>query len=190
MTVESEKNRLRQMALATRERLAAGLPDAGARIAAHAGALDLAGGGPVAGYWPMRHEADPRPLMEALAARGVALALPVVVREREPLAFRAYAPGDALESGPFGTRAPAPGMPDVVPAHILVPLLAFDATGARLGYGAGYYDRTLRALRRAGGVFAVGVAFSGQEVAALPCGPHDERLDAVITELGLRRFAR
>ena len=140
--------------------------------------------GVVAGYWPMGDEMDVRPLLSALAERGLALALPVVVGPDRPLIFRAWAPGEALEAGPHGTCHPMGHAPEVRPALVLVPLLGFDRAGRRLGYGGGYYDRTLSALRGQGGVTALGVAFAAQEIEDLPAESHDQRLDGVMTEQG------
>jgi 5-formyltetrahydrofolate cyclo-ligase len=136
----------------------------------------------IAGYFPIGDELDCRPTLERFRAAGMRLCLPVVVRFRERLAFRRWAPGDALAQGPFGTSHPLPAAPAVTPDVVLVPLLAFDRTGHRLGYGAGYYDRTLAALRREGAVLAIGLAFDGQEVASLPTDPNDQPLDMVVTD--------
>ena len=144
-----------------------------------------AAGAVVAAYWPMGDEIDPRPLMAALAARGCRLALPVVATRGTPLQFRAYAEGDVLGPGLHGTVHPAAHAPAVVPALLLVPLLAFDRQCYRLGYGGGYYDRTLEVLRNNAQVKAVGLAFAAQEVTAVPRDGHDQRLDAIATENGL-----
>ncbi len=132
----------------------------------------------IAGYWPMGDEMDPRPLMLALASRGHTMALPVTPPRGQPLAFHAWAPSAALRPGPMGTSEPVAGealRPDVV----LVPLLAFDRTGRRLGYGGGYYDRTLAALP---GAKAIGIAYAGQEMPEVPAGPQDMRLPLIATE--------
>ncbi|MEJ0026907.1 MAG: 5-formyltetrahydrofolate cyclo-ligase [Rhizomicrobium sp.] len=155
-------------------------------IARFAGDIAVAPGAVVAGYFPFRDEADPRALMAALAAKGHRLALPSVEPGR-PLTFRAWKMGDAMHASAFGIPEPLPSAPEAVPDLVLVPLLAFDTTGHRLGYGGGFYDRTLAALKD---VTAIGVAYAGQEVAALPREAHDHPLDAVITENGLRRFHR
>lgn len=156
-------------ALAVRERvLAAGLVPAGATVS---------------GFWPIGDEFDPRPLMEALAARGHRLCLPVVVGKGRPLAFRVWAPGDALERAGFGLSVPAWDAPPAIPRFLIVPLLAFDRRGFRLGYGAGFYDRTLAELKgHAKGAFALGVGFASQEIPEVPALPHDQRLDAIATE--------
>ena len=158
---------------------------AGEALAALVAGLGVASGAVVAGYWPLGDEIDPRPLMRSLAARGCRLALPVVVGPRQPLVFRAWAPGDALEAGGHGTSHPLAGAAAVRPSVVLTPLLAFDRKGLRLGYGGGYYDRTLARLRESGGVVAIGLGFSAQEVAALPAEPWDQPLDMIATESGV-----
>ena len=135
----------------------------------------------VAGYVALRDEIDPSPLLTALAARGQPLCLPVVAGRDRPLVFRAWTPGDRLEEGGFGTSVPAAAAPERFPTLVLVPMLAFDRRGYRLGYGGGFYDRTLPRLRARGPVLAVGLAYAEQEVAALPVEAHDAPLDAVVT---------
>jgi 5-formyltetrahydrofolate cyclo-ligase len=143
---------------------------------------------PVAAYWPMGDELDPRPLMRALHGAGFPVALPVVVARGQPLIFRVWTPGLALLPGVFGTRAPPEASPSVAPEALIVPLLAFDPDGFRLGYGGGYYDRTLRLLRSRGRPLAVGFGFAVQEVAAVPREPFDEPLDWIVTEREARAF--
>jgi 5-formyltetrahydrofolate cyclo-ligase len=152
-------------------------------LASFAAALDRFPG-IVAGYWPIKGELDSRPLLSALAARGRTLALPVVIAEGAPLEFRGWSPGTALIPAGFGTSVPPPGAPILVPGLVLVPLLAFDDALRRLGYGRGYYDITLRALRAAGPVTAIGLAFADQHYASVAPDPWDEPLDAVLTERG------
>jgi len=140
-------------------------------------------GATVSGFWPIGDEFDPRPLMEALAARGHRLCLPVVVGKGRPLAFRAWAPGDPLDSAGFGLSVPRWDAAPAMPSFLVVPLLAFDRRGFRLGYGAGYYDRTIEALKASSKrVVALGVGFALQEVPEVPAMAHDQRLDAVATE--------
>lgn len=141
--------------------------------------------GPVAGYWPLRAELDVRPLLRRLADIGIGTCLPAMVEPGAPLAFRRWREGDALVCGSFGVMEPAAAH-TVRPALVLVPLLAFDRTGRRLGYGAGFYDRTLAALRASGPpVMALGVAFAAQEVDAVPVDGYDQPLDGVATEGGV-----
>ena len=138
----------------------------------------------VAAFWPMGPEIDVRPLLEALHARGQRLCLPVTPKRGQPLRFRRWQPGDPLAAGPMGTRQPASGE-DVTPDWLFVPLLAFDRAGRRLGYGGGYYDRTLAALPQAG---VTGIAYAAQEMhdpPGVPAGPLDARLPRVATETGV-----
>jgi 5-formyltetrahydrofolate cyclo-ligase len=134
----------------------------------------------VAGFWPMAAEIDIRPLLFALHLRGHRIALPVTPARGQPLTFRAWEPGMALIAERFGTFRPT-GDP-LLPDYLLVPLLAFDRACGRLGYGAGYYDRTLAHLPAA---TAIGCAFACQEMDAVPAGPYDVRLHAVATEAGV-----
>lgn len=137
-------------------------------------------GATVAGFWPMGQEIDIRPLLTALHAHGHPIVLPVTPRRGEALAFRLWRPGEALVAERFGTLRPTGEIRR--PDFLLVPLLAFDRTGARLGYGAGYYDRTLAGLP---GAFALGCAYAAQEMDRVPTGPGDVRVDAVATEGGV-----
>ena len=141
-------------------------------------------GAVIAGYHPFRTEMDPRPLMAALEAAGGVLALPCAPPRgsAQGLAFRRFAPGQPLVRSPFGVFEPALDAELVTPILVLVPLLAFDRTGARLGYGAGHYDRTLPVLAAAPGFRAIGLAYAKQEVARLPAEPHDHPLDGILTE--------
>jgi 5-formyltetrahydrofolate cyclo-ligase len=136
----------------------------------------------------MGEELDPRPLMRALHEAGHGVCLPVVVERAAPLVFRAWTPETALLPNVFGTSAPPADAPRARPDVLLVPLLAFDRAGWRLGYGGGYYDRTLRELRSHGDALAVGFAYAAQEVEALPREPFDEPLDWIVTEIGMRAF--
>lgn len=145
-------------------------------------AAGVSAGAVVAGYWPLADEADVRPLLERLRTGGAVCTLPVVTGAGEPLVFREWIPGTALDRGALGTRHPPEQMAERIPDLVLVPLLAFDRRGWRLGQGGGYYDRTLGGLRRRGSVRVVGIAFSCQEVEAVPHGAQDERLDWVVTE--------
>lgn len=139
--------------------------------------------GAIAGYWPVHDEFDPRPLLEMLAARGAKLALPVIDPAIGLLLFRAWHPGMALQPAGFGTLGPPPPASVVLPRTVIVPLLAFDRQGGRLGYGGGFYDRTLAALREGGkSVLALGLGFAAQRVQQVPVSEIDIRLDAVVTE--------
>lgn len=141
-----------------------------------------ASGSKIAGYWPLGDELDCRPTLAALKAAGAEVALPVVAGQGQVLIFRTWTPGDALESGPFGTSHPTVRAALVTPDVLLLPLIAFDLTGQRLGYGAGYYDRTVAAFRKERPVTVIGIAYDEQEVAAVPIDEHDQTMDAVITD--------
>jgi 5-formyltetrahydrofolate cyclo-ligase len=143
--------------------------------------------GVVSAYYPMAGEIWPLRLMGALKAKGHALALPVMQGKADPLLFRAWTPGDELIAGVWGIRQPAPSQPALLPDILLVPLLAFDAQGYRLGYGGGYFDRTLRDLRRRKSIVAVGLGLDELEVDAVPHLDYDERLDWILTPSGSRQ---
>jgi len=175
----------RQLRKAAHHSLADTAPDLIAQ--AFLAAIPCSAGTVVAGYWPLGDEADPRPLMRALAAQGVLLALPVVVAKDAPLIFRRWEWDAPLEPGPYGTAHPFDDCPELRPDLLLVPLLAFDGQGTRLGYGGGYYDRTLSELR---GVRTVGVAYAAQQVAELPRDAYDYPLERVVTERGVKEFIR
>jgi len=136
----------------------------------------------VSGFWPIKEEIDVRPLLIELFNRGCQLALPVVTGKGQRLLFRAWRPGDSLEAGVFGTLQPSAKRETVEPEALLVPLLACDQDGWRLGYGGGFYDRTLAALRAKNKITAVGVGFDGQLIPNVPHGPQDQRLDWLLTD--------
>ena len=171
-----------------REDAAKARPDAGRHAArAFFDAIDPGSDDIVAIYHSMRSELDTGPLADALAERSIRIALPVVETKKAPLVFRRYAPGDALETGAYGERVPPPSADAVRPDIVVTPLLGYSETGDRLGYGGGYYDRTLQALRETGAVIAVGYAYAIQKVDALPVSPLDQRLDWIVTERGAQR---
>ncbi|MBF9032403.1 5-formyltetrahydrofolate cyclo-ligase [Rhodobacterales bacterium HKCCE3408] len=139
-------------------------------------------GAVVAGYMAMRTEIDPLPAMEALS-RNNRICVPVIEAAGQPLKFREWRPDAEMVDGPFGARVPAGG-DWLTPGILIVPLVAFDRRLNRLGYGGGFYDRTLAGLRAAGPVRAIGFAFAAQELPEVPTEPTDQRLDAVVTETG------
>ncbi|RED36099.1 5-formyltetrahydrofolate cyclo-ligase [Rhodopseudomonas thermotolerans] len=183
------KTTLRAAALARRSSLSEDdRSAAAAAVASHGLPVPLPEGAVVAGYAPIRGELDPFPLMQALAARGARLALPVVVRQGTPLTFRAWRDGDALPRSALGIPEPSPDASELTPDIVLVPLAAFDANGHRIGYGAGHYDCTLEYLRAQGPVVAIGLAFAMQQIPVVPAAAHDVVLDYVLTEQGLLTF--
>lgn len=140
-------------------------------------ALDVWGKGPVAAYWPIRSEADPRPILEGLAALGLPLCLPAVLDGS--LVFRSWTPWEPVVPGGFGTLVPPETAALMIPAVLVMPLAAFDRRGHRIGYGKGHYDRALAMLP---GARTIGIAYGVQEVATVPEEPHDHRLDLIVTE--------
>jgi 5-formyltetrahydrofolate cyclo-ligase len=138
----------------------------------------------LAGYMAMRTEIDPT---AAMAAHAGPVGVPVILGPGQALKFREWSPGCVMVPGEFGAAIPAEGA-WIEPEVLIVPLLSFDARGYRLGYGGGFYDRTLEGLRARGPVLAVGFAFDAQEVEEVPTEPTDQRLDAVVTESGVRLF--
>lgn len=160
--------------------------------AAQAGYLSevLAGhrGVPLSGFMPIRTEIDPRPAMAEASAYG-AVGVPVITGAGQPLRFSRWTQDMAMIAGPFGARIPA--VDDFIePEIVIVPLLAFTRRGDRLGYGGGFYDRTLQALRARRATLAIGYAFAGQEVDDLPLELTDEPLDLIVTEAGVIDVAR
>ncbi len=151
--------------------------------------LDTFGAGIFSAYWPTKDEIDVRPLMSQLTRLGREVLLPAVVEFDGALIFQVWSEDVMLEEGPLGTMQPVVGQIEMTPNILLMPLLAFDADGGRLGYGGGYYDRTLAALRKDGHITAVGVAYAGQEIAHVPMTIDDEYLDWIATENGIRKLS-
>lgn len=142
----------------------------------------------IGGYWPLENEMDIRPLLTALSEAGFSISLPRVETKATPLIFRHWEPLDSLRRGVYGVREPSSDKLIAEPTFLLLPLLAFTPGGKRLGYGGGYYDRTLEAMRRKGDVFACGVAYAGQETDDLPTDAHDQPLDGILTEAYFKAF--
>jgi 5-formyltetrahydrofolate cyclo-ligase len=164
---------------------------AGEELACHGlGFLTLAPGAIVSGFSAIRDEIDPAPLLKSLGAAGYRLALPAMQGKGKPLLFREWTPGDAMGSAQWGIAEPLADKPELEPDVVLVPLLAFDSDGYRLGYGGGFYDRTLLRLRAAKPVVAVGIAYDELKVDAVPHLDYDQRLDWVLTPSGPLRCSR
>jgi 5-formyltetrahydrofolate cyclo-ligase len=185
-TVESPeqvKTALRRASLAGREALPpAERMGAALAIAERGLPVEVTPGTVVSGFSPLKSEISPLPLLRRLADAGANLALPVVIGRRQPLVMRAWSFGAPLVSGVWGIREPPADAPELFPDILIVPLLAFDRRGHRIGYGAGYYDMTISRLRAMKPVTAIGIAFATQEIAAVPATPRDARLDLVLTE--------
>jgi 5-formyltetrahydrofolate cyclo-ligase len=171
-------------AAAREKRLSLKRGDFAAALARHAESLEFAKGTIVGGYHALPDEADPALLLERLVELGCHIAYPRVAGRGLPLEFHRVPDGEVLAPGAFGIHEPLDTWPRVVPQVLLVPLLAFDSKGHRLGYGGGFYDRTIALLK----VPAIGIAYAGQETSELPAEDHDTRLNAVLTEKGLTRF--
>jgi len=192
LSVQDTKRALRRALLQDRDTvMAAHLGPARLAIRdRYLSAFDPPAGTVVSAFWPMAGELDLRPLLEALHDRGCVCGLPVVVGRNVPLVFRSWEPGVALVTSRFGIAEPAPDRRVERPQHALVPLLAVDDEGYRLGYGGGFYDRTLALLRGDGAapLVAIGVGLEAQRRPALPREPFDERLDWLVTEEAVRSF--
>ena len=194
MSMDDQKAALR---LAAKEKRKVARAAAGAQVHERlagllldrANAMQIGANTVVAGYWAMADEIDVIPAMVALReSLGVRCALPVVAENNAPLVFRAWQPGDKLDSGGFGTHHPQASAPDVTPGVLLVPLLAFDREGYRVGWGGGFYDRTLAQLRASNeSVTAIGVAYAGQEFDVVVRDDYDQPMDWIATERSVRR---
>lgn len=181
--VLEQKAELRREGLARRDALPAEIRKAAAEaIAARAFPLAIASGMILSGFMPLKSEISPLPLMRKLADDGARLALPVVAGRGQPLIMRSWQWGEPLVPGVWGIREPPPTAPELQPDILLVPLLAFDRNGHRIGYGAGYYDLTIAQLRAKKPIAAVGIAFAAQEIESVPRTAFDARLDLVLTE--------
>lgn len=181
------KARLRAEAIALRR--AAHAEGPGRAAARLASVLAPCRGAVVAGYMPIRTEIDPRPAMAAhlAAGGGGRVCVPVIEAEGRPLRFREWTPDAPMQPGPFGASVPESG-DWLVPSVVIVPLVAFDWRGYRLGYGGGFYDRTLEGLRATGlPVIALGFAYAEQEVEDVPVEPTDQPLDLIVTQAGVIR---
>jgi 5-formyltetrahydrofolate cyclo-ligase len=185
------KDALRSIARQQRLKLIEADPGASERLARHllphlpALMADRGLTGPIAGYRALADEIDPAPVLDGLHRAGMALCLPRVWGAARPLHFHRWQPGDPLQPGAYGIMEPAPTAACIDPVVLLVPLLAFDRHGHRLGYGGGYYDRTLAALSARGPLLSIGLAFRGQELLSLPHEAHDRSLDLIATDEGL-----
>lgn len=180
MTIAARKDAARKAAFARRKAAF----ETGQGQAGHLSSV-LAGyrGVPVSGYAQMRTEIDPTPAMAEASAHGL-VCLPVIIGKDQPLEFRSWIPECEMMDGPFGAQVPASG-DWVTPEILIVPLLAFSRTGGRLGYGGGFYDRTLEGLRAKKPTLAIGFAYAAQEMDDLPLEATDQPLDLIVTEQGV-----
>lgn len=183
----AEKDVLRKQVLARRKAMdELDRIEKSLQLVDHSGALPLPDGAVVAGFWPIRDEIDPRPLLDRLRQRGHRLSLPVMTGPE--LIFRRLERDTELVPAGFGCREPGPGAEELRPDVLLMPLAGFDATGNRIGYGRAYYDNTIARLEKTGLLLCIGVAFSLQELDRVPREAHDKPLDGVLTEQGYRAF--
>lgn len=187
--LDDEKKALRQQAAQIRKKAFDALPNAPQLVSSYAAQLHaLFSPRLVAAYWPIRTEIDPIPLMGALCELGAESCLPATPQEGNPLRFYKWRIGEPLIDGPYNTKEPAGTGPGVQPDLILAPLLAYDENCWRLGYGGGFYDRTIASLADSGHVAQIiGIAFDDSCVAKVPTGPYDKQLSAILTPSGLRR---
>ena len=185
---DEDKKRLRKQATITRKQAFDAMPDAPQRIARYADILQMRYAPKIiAAFWPIRTEINPIPLMAALCSNGATSCLPVTPEEGKPLTFHQWDIGAPLADGPYHTKEPFGDTPIMTPDLILAPLLAFDAGCWRLGYGGGFYDRTIAALEAAGHQpHLVGIAFDESQVSHVPTGPYDKALSAILTPTGLK----
>ncbi|WP_286799448.1 5-formyltetrahydrofolate cyclo-ligase [Oceanicaulis sp. UBA2681] len=184
------KTNARRAARAARAAAYAKEPDAGRRLVEHfPDSLWPKVRQVVAGYAAIGDEIDPQTLLETFALEQARIALPCVVGKDQPLTFRSWTLDQPLEPGPFGTRQPGADHAELNPSLILVPLVGFDLKGRRLGYGGGFYDRTLEKLKQSGPLTVVGLAYAAQKLAKIPAEAHDIRLDWVVTEQGAHQIA-
>ncbi|MFM8746772.1 MAG: 5-formyltetrahydrofolate cyclo-ligase [Aestuariivirga sp.] len=183
MNIADVKREARQAAAKRRAAAHAELKEAaGPALAARGLPPGTGAAGTVSGFIPYKSEIDTVPLLTRLSREGWRTCLPVVIGADQPLLFRAWTPGEPLVPGMWDIPIPPESAPEVLPDVLLVPMLAFDRLGFRLGYGGGFYDRTLEKLRSFGKVTAIGVAYAAQEVSEVPRGDHDAPLDHVMTE--------
>jgi 5-formyltetrahydrofolate cyclo-ligase len=185
------KSALRDAALALRDALPAAERQAAAEaIAARGLPVEITPGAIVSGFMPMKSEINPLPLLRKFGAAGAQLALPCIAGRGKPLIMRAWKIGDEFKAGQWGIREPLPDAPEVQPDVLIVPLACFDRSGHRIGFGAGYYDMTIHALRAKKKITAIGIAFAAQEIPTVPATERDERLDFVLTEKEVIDFRR
>ncbi|WP_052742028.1 5-formyltetrahydrofolate cyclo-ligase [Kiloniella litopenaei] len=188
--IDQQKKLLRKEAKKNRVEAYRRCPDAAERLCKRLfEEISLPAKAVVSAYWPLGDELDPMPLLHALNIKGFKPVLPVMLGAGKPLIFRSWAPGDELDDAGFGTKEPGADKEELEPDVLFVPLLAFDRAGYRLGYGGGFYDRTLDKLRAKKSVTAIGIAYAGQEMPAVIRGPYDEPLNYIVTEQEVIEFS-
>tara|TARA_Y100000589_G_scaffold84722_1_gene78690 strand:- start:965 stop:1546 length:582 start_codon:yes stop_codon:yes gene_type:complete len=185
--VTAQKIQLRIYSKSRRALLSASVTSAASDLAENfMEALTIIGDGSIAGYWPIADELDVKPLLQMLSRAGIKVSLPTVIPDQKRLVFQGWSENTQLVKGPYGTLQPHRSSAFITPDILMIPLLAFDAEGGRLGYGGGYYDRTLSELRKKKEITAVGIAYAGQEINEVPTCSNDQRLDWIVTETGVK----
>ena len=188
--VAAQKIRLRAYSKSKRALLSASATSAAADLAENfMEALTIIGDGSIAGYWPIFSEFDVKPLLQKLSCAGITVSLPAVIPDQKTLVFQSWSKSMQLVKGPYGTLQPVGSSALITPDILMIPLLAFDSAGGRLGYGGGYYDRTLAKLRKEKEVTAVGIAYAGQEINEVPTCSSDQMLDWIVTEADIRKLS-
>ena len=186
----AQKIRLRAYSKSKRALLSASATSAAADLAENfMEALTIIGDGSVAGYWPIFNEFDVKPLLQKLSCAGITVSLPAIISNQKRLVFQSWSENMQLVKGPYSTLQPVGSSALITPDILMIPLLAFDSAGGRLGYGGGYYDRTLAKLRKEKEVTAVGIAYAGQEINEVPTCSSDQMLDWIVTEADIRKLS-
>ncbi len=187
ISITADKSQARKLAASVREKVHAKQADKTKEFLAATG-LDFLktclARKVVSGFIPYRSEIDVTPLMSVLAKDGCTTCLPIVIDKAQPLVFRKWQPGDKTEAGAWNIPIPLQSAPKLEPDILLVPLLAFDKSGYRLGYGGGFYDRTIEKLRKSKPITTIGVAYSVQQITNVPKDTFDQQLDWILTEKG------
>lgn len=189
VSIDEQKKAFRRQAKAVRLDAFHEHPHAGADIAQQLLKLSLPKAAAISAFWPLAEELDTLPLLHALHDQGHPMLLPVMLGTGKPLEFARWQPGDVLKQAAFNTLEPSDDKARMTPDIMLCPLLAFDRQGYRMGYGGGFYDRSIAQLQAQGQLLTIGVAFAAQEVAAVPRGEYDMPLDMIVSEQEVIKIA-
>ena len=182
VSIDEQKKAFRTQAKATRLEAFHQVPEAGEQIAQQLLSLAFSTGANISAFWPLAEELDTLPLLHALHEQGHQMLLPIMLGAGKPLEFGSWQPGDTLKAAAFKTLEPSDDKDRLAPNIMLCPLLAFDRRGFRMGYGGGFYDRSIAQLQEQGDLLTIGIAFAAQEVEAIPIGEYDMPLDMIVTE--------
>ena len=189
LSIDEQKKRFRTEAKVARLQAFHQAPNAGEQIAQQLLNLALPAAANISAFWPLAEELDTLPLLHSMHQQGHQMLLPVMLGAGKPLAFATWAPGDLLKEAAFKTLEPRDDKERMEPNIMLCPLLAFDRRGYRMGYGGGFYDRSIAQLQEQGDLLTIGIAFAAQEVAEIPTGEYDMPLDMIVTEQEMIRIA-